>query len=60
MPLLTIIERDIQELNFFEKFDSFINLFSFYHLNRCRNGEECSNFFETVKGLNLRKDFLKY
>ena len=55
-----IIERDIEELNCFEKFDYFINLFSFYHLNRCRNGQDCSNLFETVKGLNLRKDFLKY
>ena len=55
-----IIETDTEELNCFEKFDYFINLFSFYHLNRCRNGQDCSNLFETVKGLNLRKDFLKY
>ena len=30
-----IIERDIEELNSFEKFEYFINLLSFYHLNRC-------------------------
>ena len=55
-----VIERDIEALYCFEKFDYFINLFSVYHLNTCRNGEDCSNFFETVKGLNLIKDFLKY
>ena len=33
MALLMIIERDIEELNSFEKFEYFINLLSFYHLN---------------------------
>ena len=60
MALLTIIQRDMEELNPFEKFEYLISLFSFYHLNRCRNGEDWSNLFGTVKGLNLRKDFLKY
>ena len=54
-----VIERDIEELNSFEKF-YFINLFSFSHLNTCGSSEDCSNFFKTVKGLNLTKDFLKY
>ena len=35
-----IIERNIEEFNSFENFDYVINLFSFHHLNRCRNGED--------------------
>ena len=40
MTLSMIIERNIEEFNSFENFDYVINLFSFHHLNRCRNGED--------------------
>ena len=48
MALPTNVERNIEKLNYFEKFDYFINSFSLYHMNRCRNGEDCSKNFETV------------
>lgn len=38
-----IIEKDIEELNSLNKFHQYIKLCTFYHLNRCENGEKCSN-----------------
>ena len=38
-----ITEKDIEELNSFNNFDQYINLCTFYCLNRCENGEKCSN-----------------
>ena len=35
-----VIEKDIEELNRFDKFDQFITLSTFYHVNRCKDGNK--------------------
>ena len=41
-----IIEMDIEELRSLHKFDQYINLCEYYHLNRCKNGQGCIvNFY---------------
>ena len=51
-----IIEKDIEELNSLNKFHQYINLCTFYHLNRCENGEKCSNY-EFI--LNIRYIYIE-
>ena len=35
------VEKGIEELNRFDKFDRFITLSTFYHVNRWKNGNNC-------------------
>ena len=36
------VEKYIEELDSFKKFDQFINLSTHYHLNKCTNGNICN------------------
>ena len=38
-----IIEKEIEKLSSLEKFDRFIRLSTYYHVNRCEN-DDCTNF----------------
>ena len=37
-----IMEKTIEELSSFKKFDRFIRLCTYYHVNRCEN-DDCEN-----------------
>ena len=43
------IEKDIEELNQFDKFDRFITLPTFYHIKRCKNGNNCLKYDFIIK-----------
>ena len=45
------IEKDIAELNSFQKFDQLINLCSFSHLNRCETDNDCVNYNFIVRNV---------